>query len=180
MKRYLLLIGFMVLAAGFSKQAIAQARIAYIDSEYILGQMPEYRSAQSQLDTLADSWKREIERRAAEIDKLFKAYQAEFVLLPEPERKKREEEISRKEKELNEYKREKFGPDGELFRKRQQLIKPIQDKIYDAVQQMAKENGLDIVFDKAGAVTMMFADSKYDRSDEVLDILGVTEIKNDE
>jgi len=171
MKRliFLLTIAF----ALYSGHLNAQARVAYIDSEYILDQMPEYRSAQKQLDEIAQKWKDEIQKKADEIDKLYKDYQAQWVLLPEDQRKKKEEDISTKEKALAAYKKEKFGPDGELDKKRQQLIKPVQDKVFDAVQQLAKESALDIIFDKAGAVTMMYSNAKYDRSDDVLEILGI-------
>ncbi len=162
------------IAALFSAPALkAQARVAYIDSEYILEHMPEYRSAQKQLDEMAESWKKDVQKRVDEVDKLYKQYQAEWVLLPEEDRRKREEEISVKEKSLNEFKKQKFGPDGELFKKRQQLIKPIQDKVFDAVQKLAKESAVDMILDKAGAVTIMYSNAKYDRSDDVLEILGV-------
>ncbi|MCX6350376.1 MAG: OmpH family outer membrane protein [Bacteroidetes bacterium] len=150
-----------------------QQRISYVDTEYILEQMPEYRSAQKQLDDAAEGWKKETEKRQADIDKLFKNYQAEWVLLPEETRKKREEDIAVKEKALADYRKEKFGPDGELFKKRQTLIKPIQDKVYKAVEDVVKENQVDFMFDKAGAVTMLYSNAKYDRSDEVLEKLGI-------
>lgn len=155
----------------------AQARIAYVDTQYILDSLPEYKAAQKQLDDLTDQWKKEVQKMAQEIEQLYKQYQAEWVLLPEATRKKREEEISAKEKALNEYKNAKFSPDGELFRKRQQLIKPVQDKVFDAIQQLAKSNALDIIFDKSGAVTMLYTNAKYDRSDEVLEILGIVNKK---
>src|SRR5688500_18054224 len=123
----LILAGFL-----FTGNVSAQnQRISYVDTEYILDQLPAYRSAQKQLDDMADYWKKEIQKRTDDIDKLYKSYQAEWVLLPEDTRKKREEEISQKEKALNDYKKEKFGPDGELFKQRQQLIKPIQDKVFE-------------------------------------------------
>ena len=163
----------------YSVSLNAQARVAYIDSEYILDQMPEYRSAQKQLDALAQQWKDEIQKKADDIDKLYKDYQAQWVLLPEDQRKKKEEEITAKEKTLTQYKKDKFGPDGELDKKRQNLIKPIQDKVFDAVQQLAKQSAIDIIFDKAGAVTMMYTNAKYDRSDDVLELLGINK-KSDE
>ncbi len=165
--------------AIYSVSVKAQARVAYIDTEYILDQMPEYRSAQKQLDLMADQWKEEIQKKADEIDKLYKDYQAQWVLLPEDQRKKKEEDITAKEKALTQYKKDKFGPDGELDKKRQTLIKPIQDKVFDAVQQLAKQSAIDIIFDKAGAVTMMYTNAKYDRSDDVLELLGINN-KTDE
>jgi len=148
-------------------------KFCYVDSEYILNQMPEYKSAQSQLDEMAAKWKDEIKVKMDEIDKLYKAYRAEQVLLPEEVRKKREDEILKKEDEMNKFKEEKFGKNGELFKKRQELVKPIQDKVFDAIQKLATDEGFDFVFDKSGAVTMLFVNAKYDRSDEVLEILGI-------
>ncbi|RYD81266.1 MAG: OmpH family outer membrane protein [Sphingobacteriales bacterium] len=171
-KKLSFFIAFFAIIFGF-RSANAQARVAYIDSEFILEQMPEYRSAQKQLDEMAETWKKDVQKRVDEVDKLYKQYQAEWVLLPEEDRRKREEEVSQREKALNDFKKEKFGPDGELFKKRQQLIKPIQDKVFDAVQQLAKESAIDIILDKAGAVTIMYSNAKYDRSEDVLEILGV-------
>lgn len=165
---------FILVLGFFAVNGINAQRIAYIDTEYILDQMPEYKSAQKQLDEAGDKFKGEVQKKADEIDKLYKDYQAQWVLLPEDQRKKKEQEITAKEKALNEYKNEKFGPEGELYKKRQQLIKPVQDKVFDAVQQLAKESALDIILDKAGAVTMMYTNAKYDRSDDVLSILGIT------
>lgn len=166
-----LVIGFLI----FGTTTInAQQRMGYVDTEYILDQMPDYRSAQKQLDEMANTWKGDLQKMQDEVDRLYKNYQAEWVLLPEETRKKREDEVSQKEKDMNEYKKAKFGPEGDLFKKREQLIKPLQDKVFDAIQQLAKENSLDFVFDKAGAVTMLYSNSKFDRSDEVLDILGIT------
>lgn len=172
MKRLIIL--FAVAFAFYSVRLHAQARVAYIDTEYILDQMPEYRSAQKQLDAMAQGWKDETQKRADEIDKLYKDYQAQWVLLPEDQRKKKEDDITAKEKALAQFKKDKFGPDGELDKKRQTLIKPIQDKVFDAVQQLAKQSALDIIFDKAGAVTMMYTNAKYDRSDDVLELLGIS------
>ncbi|MGZ8568397.1 MAG: OmpH family outer membrane protein [Bacteroidia bacterium] len=178
MRKLTFVLAFFALMFAAAQTANAQARVAYIDSEYILEHMPEYRSAQKQLDEMAETWKKDIQKRVDEVDKLYKQYQAEWVLLPEEDRRKREEEISLKEKALNDYKKEKFGPEGELFKKRQLLIKPIQDKVFDAVQQLAKESAVDIILDKAGAVTIMYSNAKYDRSDDVLEILGIaTETK---
>ena len=169
----LIFAAVFLFSAFTSTQALAQARVAYIDSEFILGQMDEYKSAQKQLDDLAETWRKEIKAKEEAIDKAYAKYQAEWVLLPEDDRVKRENEITTMEKEKNEYVNQKFGPEGELFKKREQLIRPIQDKVFDAVQQLAKESAVDIILDKAGAVTMLYANAKYDRSEEVLEILGV-------
>lgn len=149
-------------------------RFCYVDTEYILDKIPEYKSAQKQLDNQADEWKKEIEKMVKEIETLYKQYQAEQVILPEDLRKKKEDEITKKEDDLNKYKESKFGKEGELYKKRQELIKPIQDKVFDAIQKLAKEESMDFIFDKSGEVTMLYTNAKYDRSDEVLEILGVT------
>ena len=172
MKSIKVIIFSLVLLPLLSFQADAQ-RFCYVDTEYILEKMPEYRSAQKQLDDQAEQWKSEIEKKRKEIEKLYNEYQAEQVLLPEDIRKKKENEILNKEDALNEYKDKKFGREGELFKKRRELIKPIQDKVFDAIQKLAQDEGYDFIFDKAGAVTMLYVNAKFDRSDEVLELLGV-------
>ena len=146
MKRILCGMVFMLLIAT---NANAQ-RFAYVDSEYLLEQMPEYKAAQSELDVLAEQWTREIEEKKLELDRLYRALQAEQVLLSESMRKEREALIKQKEVELAELQRKKFGYEGEVFQKQKQLIKPVQDKIYDAVQKYARDKGYDIIFDRAG------------------------------
>lgn len=172
-------ISLVVLLMLTSFSGIFAQRFAYVDSEYILDKIPEYRSAQKQLDEMAKEWRDEIQKRVDEIDKMYKDYQAEKVLLPDEDKRKREDAIYKKEKALNDYKKEKFGPEGELFKKRNELIKPIQDKVFDAVQELAKEESLDFIFDKAGAVTMLYTNAKYDRSDEVLKNMGVNVTEKD-
>ncbi len=158
------------MAFGFAYAQPPQ-RISYVDTEYILDQLPEFKAAQKEIDDAAEKWKNELKKRRADLEKMKQNYEAESVLLPEETRKKREEEISLKTKDVEAYKTEKFGPDGELFKKRQQLIKPIQDKVFKAIQDIALENAQDFIFDKSGAVTMLFSNPKYDRSDEVVEKL---------
>lgn len=154
-------------------------RFAYVDSEYILSQMPTYKSAQTEIDELSKKWQQEIDAKFEQIDKLYKTYQAEKVLLTKDQQTKRENEIIEKEREAKKLQNDKFGYEGELFKKRQELIKPVQDKVYDAINKVAKNNGLDFIFDKSGDMLMLVANSKYDRSDEVLEELGVVVTKND-
>jgi outer membrane protein len=170
------IIGLLVISLFLSTASFSQS-FSYVDTEYILDKIPEYKSAQKQLDELAEKWKSDIRIKVEEIDKLYKSYQAEQVLLPDDIRKKREEEILKKEDELNKLKEAKFGQEGELFKKRKELIKPIQDKVFDAIQKLAQDEAIDFVFDKSGAVTMLFVNAKYDRSDEVLEILGIENIE---
>lgn len=158
-------------------QAVAQ-RFAYIDSEYILNEMPEYKAAQSELDVLAERWSKELADKRKEVDRLYRAYKAEQVLLTEPMKKEREEEIRNKETEIDELQRKRFGFEGELFAKQVELIKPIQDKIYDSVQKYARDKGYDLIFDRSGEFTMLYANSRLDKSDEVLEAMGVVKRTN--
>jgi outer membrane protein len=162
----------LVIVAFFMVSAVSAQKYAYIDSEYILKNVPEYQDAQNQLDELSEQWQQEIEVKFQEIDELYKKYQADVVLLPADMKKKREDEIINMEKEVKRYQNEKFGSDGELFKKRQELIKPIQDKIYNAIEELAKSKNYAFIFDKSSGATIMFADPKFDISDDVLDELG--------
>ncbi|MFN7012838.1 MAG: OmpH family outer membrane protein [Bacteroidia bacterium] len=161
----------LTVVLGIAGVAKAQ-KYAFIDSEYILSKIPEHQAAQQQLDNLSVQWQKEIEAKYAEIDKLYKAYQAEQILLTEELKRKRENEIINKEKEAKELQKQRFGVDGELFKKRQELIKPIQDKIYTAVKDIAVKENLAVVFDKAGSLSMMYTNPKFDKSDAVLEALG--------
>lgn len=153
--------------------AFSQA-IGYVDTEYILGNIPDYKDAQDELDKLSIEWQKQLERRYAEIDKMYKNYQAEQILLTEDMKTKREEEIIKKEKEAKEYQKQKFGVDGELFQKRKELVKPVQDKVYSAISEIANYKKLGIVFDKSSALTMLYTNPKYNISDDVLKKLGFT------
>ena len=158
-------------------QSSAQ-RFAYIDTEYILDMLPDYKSAQKQLDLIAETWQKEAEEKKVEIDKMQKDFQAEQILLTEELKKKKEAEIKLKEAELKEFMNKKFGYEGELFKKRQELVKPIQDKVFYACQKIAKQSALDFIFAKGGEMIMMYSNAKYDKSDEVLIELGVNVSKN--
>ncbi len=153
-------------------------RFAYVDTEYILDMLPEYRSAQKQLDMISEQWEKEMVEKQAEIDKLVRNLQAEMVILTEELKKKREAEIKQKETELRDFRNKKFGYEGELFKKRAELIKPIQDKVFEACQKIAKANALDFIFAKSTEMIMLYSNAKYDKSDEVLQELGVNVTKN--
>lgn len=168
MKTKVILTLALILASVFS---YAQ-KFAYVDTDYILENISEYRLAQDQLDELATEWQAEIEELFAEVDKLYKAYQAEALLLPEDVRRKREGEIIEKEKQAKELQKKRFGKDGDLFKKRQELIKPVQDKVYTAIEEIATQGGYAVVFDKAGSTTLLFTNPKFDKSDDVLEKLG--------
>ena len=168
MKKILLLA--CMLGLGFA--GIAQ-KYAIIDSRYILDKMPEYKEAQKQLDDIAAGWQKDIDGKQADLDKMYKDYDAEQVMLTEDLRKKREDQLFGKEKDLRDLQRKRFGFEGDLFKKRQELIKPIQDKVYNAVQKMAVSRGYDFVLDKSEGITIIFADPKLDKSEDVLKDLGV-------
>lgn len=169
MKRKSLLI--LVLTLFISAGSYAQ-KFAYIDTEYILNNIPAYKQAQDQLDKLSEGWQREVENMYAELDKMYRDYQAEKVLLTEEMKKKREEEIMNKEKAARELQKKYFGQDGALFKKRDELIKPIQDEIYRAVKELATEGGYAIIFDSSAGASILYTDPKLDKSDAVLQRLG--------
>lgn len=162
----------ILLIAGFATMASAQ-RYCIIDSKYILEKMSDYKDAQTKLDNLSKTWQTEVDNRMAEVDRMYKAYQAERAMLSDDMRKKREDEITTKEKAAKDLQKQYFGYEGELFKHREELVKPIQDRVYNAVQKMATQHAYDLVLDKAGGVTMFYADPKLDKSDDVLKILGI-------
>ena len=157
---------------GFGIVGFAQ-KYAIIDTRYILEKMPEYTNAQKQLDNIAADWQKEIDTRQAELDKMYKDFEAEQVMLSDDLKKKREDQLFMKEKELRDLQRKRFGFEGDLFKKRQELIKPVQDKVYNSVQKMAVQRGYDFVLDKSEGITIIFADPKLDKSEDVLKDLGV-------
>lgn len=172
MKKYIPLLALFLL---IGIQSNAQ-RYAFIDTDYILGQIPAYLEAQAEIDASAEKWQKQIEARYAEIEKMYSAYKAEQVLLTPELRKKREAEIIEKEKEAKDLQRDKFGVDGELFKLRQELIKPIQEEVFEAVQKMAEQKSYAVIFDKAASSSaIIYANPKYDQSDEILQRLGFTE-----
>jgi outer membrane protein len=169
MKRILLILGFtfISLTAAFAQ------RFAYVDSDYILKHMPEYLSAQKQLNVLSAQWQKEVDQRYQEIDRLYKAFQADQVLMTADMKKRREAEIADKEKTAKEFQRQKFGPDGELAQRSTSAIKPIQDKLAKAIQAVAENENLDMIFDKNSEVIMLYANPRYDKSADVLTRLGL-------
>lgn len=151
---------------------VSAQKFAYVDSEFILENIPEYADAKAEIDELSIQWQRDIEAKFSEIDQLYKNFKAEAVLLPEDIKNKREEEIIAKEKVAKDLQKQRFGKDGDLFKRRQELIKPIQEKIYSAIESLAATENYAVIFDKAGSVSMMFTNPRYDISEEVLDKLG--------
>jgi outer membrane protein len=167
------IIAVITLIVGIaSVNPLFAQKYAYIDSQYILDNISDYKAATQQLDQLSISWQKEIEAKYAIIDKLYKDYQAEQILLTDEMKRKREQEITTKEKEVKEFQKQKFGYEGELFKKKQELVKPIQDKIYNAVKKIATEQSYAVIFDKSSDLVMLYTNPKYDKSDEVLTAMG--------
>jgi outer membrane protein len=169
MKKIFLLAAGILLFAGI---AVAQ-KYAIIDTRYILDKMPDYKTAQQQLDDVAADWQKDIDGKQSELDRMYKDFESEQVMLSDELRKKREDQLFNKEKELRDLQRKRFGFEGDLFKKRQELIKPIQDKVYNAVQKMAVQRGYDFVLDKSEGITIIFADPKLDKSEDILKDLGI-------
>ncbi len=166
----ILIVAFCFMTAAFTANA---QRYAIIDSKYILDKMPEYKEAQKKLDQFSELWQQEIDQKEAIVNKMLKEYDAEQVMLSDELKKKREDELYNKEKELRDLQKKRFGFEGDLFKKRQELIKPIQDKVFNAVQKLAVDRQYDFILDKSEGITVIFADPKLDKSDEVLRNLGV-------
>ena len=169
MKKLLLIILLFFMT---SVAALAQ-KYAIIDTKYILDKMPEYKQAQTQLDKIAESWQKNIDSMQVDLDKMYKNYEAEQVMLTDDLKKKREDQLFQKERTLRDMQRKRFGFEGDLFKKRQELIKPIQDKVYNAIQKIAVQRGYDFVLDKSEGITIIFADPKLDKSEDVLKELGI-------
>ncbi|HAO03209.1 MAG: OmpH family outer membrane protein [Chitinophagaceae bacterium] len=163
---------FLSIICLFAFSAHAQ-RYAVIDSKYILDKIPEYKEAQTRLDQFSALWQQELDQKQAALDKMFKDFDAEQVMLPDNLKKKREDELFNKEKELRDLQRKRFGFDGDLFKKRQELVKPIQDRVYNAVQKLATDKQYDFILDKSEGITVIFADPKLDKSEDVLKNLGI-------
>jgi len=163
------MIAAILLAAAATSFA---QKFAYVDSDFILENIPEYADAKTEIDELSIQWQSDIEAKFSEIDQLYKNFKAEAVLLPDDIKNKREEEIIAKEKIAKDLQKQRFGKDGDLFKRRQELIKPIQEKIYNAIESIASTDNYAVIFDKAGSVSMMYSNPRYDISEEVLDKLG--------
>ena len=161
----------MIVMAAFSLGAMAQ-KFALVDMEYILKNIPAYEMANEQLNQVSLRWQKEVDDLAKEAQTLYKNFQSDMVFLTDEQKKAKEEEIVAKEKEVTELRYKYFGPEGELFKKRQSLIKPIQDDIYEAVKKVSEERGYQVIFDRASSESIIFASPRIDISNEVLAKLG--------
>lgn len=148
-------------------------RYAIIDTKYILGRIPEYKTAELRLQQTSELWQKEIDAKQVVLDKMYKDYDAEKVMLSNELQKKREDELYNKEKEIRDLQKKRFGYEGDLFKERQKLIKPLQDKVYNAVQKLAVARSYDFILDKSEGITVIFADPKLDKSDDILNDLGI-------
>lgn len=169
-------IQFFIVMMVFLNTSVFAQRFVYVDSEYILERLPDYKKAQEQVDIIADEWRKEIDAKYKDLEKMRKAFQAEEVLLTEEMKVQKQKELEEKEKAARELQKQRFGFQGDLFSKKQELIKPIQDKVYKEIQTLAETKAYDFVFDKSNGQAMMYATPKYDRSDDILKALGVTNI----
>lgn len=162
----------LLFAFAFFGTAIQAQKFAYIDSDYVLLHIPEYEAAQQELNRLSQEWQAEIEAKWEAVERLELAYRAERVLLTPEMRGKREAEIEAKRVEARELQKEKFGVEGELFRKRQELIQPIQDRIFEELKEICSGSGYMVIFDKSNQSNMLYTNPKYDISDRVIKALG--------
>ena len=167
MKKILLSAATML----FLTLSLSAQKIAIIDVNQVLNALPEYKQAQDELDKVAMKWRGEIAQQQDVIKGMYNKYQAEQVLMNDEARKKREDEIMAKEKEAREAQRVKFGAEGELFRKRQELVKPIQDKVYGAIEKYANEKGYDLILDKSSSAGLIFANATYDKTQNIIDMV---------
>ena len=149
-------------------------KISYIDSEYILSKIPEFISSQEEINELSKKWEEDIQSQYSEVERMYQAYQAEKYLLPEDKKRQMEEDIFLKEEEVKNYKQRLFGPNGTLYEKQKELIAPIQDVIFNAIQEFAEQNDYDIIFDKSSDLIMLYYNEEFNVSNQILDQLGYT------
>jgi len=166
----IILVAVCIIA--FAVTSTAQ-RYAIIDTKYILDKIPEYKDADRKLQAVAEQWQKEIDNKQAELDKMYKSFEAEQYMLSDVLKKKREDELFNKEKEIRDLQKKRFGYEGDLFKERQKLVKPIQDRVYTAIQKISVNRGYDFVLDKSEGITVIFADPKIDKSEDVLKELGI-------
>jgi len=165
--------GFVFAFFIFGLTFVNAQKFGYYDSEFVLSKMPDYAKAQSEIDQLSSAWEKDVAEMQKKINGLYSAFQAEQVLLTEEMKKERLEEIAKKEEELKAYQKKVFGFGGLFFLKKQELIKPLQDKVFDAVEKVCKSNRLAILFDKSGELVMVYTDPRHDYTDFILEELGL-------
>lgn len=169
----IILSAILVCSAVVAPTSLAQQRIGYVDSEFILSNTPEYATVQQQLDRMAQEWQEELEARRDEVDEMFREYQARELLYTSEERQRKRDEIMRAEDEVERLRMQYFGPEGDLFEQQERLMRPIQEKVLAAIEEVAEREGYDYVFDKGGDYLFMYAREQYDLSEDVLEELGI-------
>lgn len=170
MKNFRGLLALLLLSVASGAQA---QKFGWVDTEFIMAKMPEYAKAQLELNTYSDTWQKEIEAQKKDLDKMYRNYSAEEVVLTEPMKKKRQDEILKKEQDIKAYQNKQFGYEGQIFKKRQELNKPVQDKVFEAVEKVAKKKQLAVLFDKSGDMTMLYTNPAHDYTEFVLEELGL-------
>ena len=162
---------FLLMTLGTITTLSAQ-RIAIVDITRVLEEMPDYKLAQTELDNIAAQWRQQIALEYDQIKAMYNKYQAEQVLLSEEARQKREEEIMAREEQAREMQKDKFGANGALFRKRQDIVQPIQERVYGAIQTYADDRGFDFIFDKGGSSGLIFSNPDYDKTDDIIRLVN--------
>ena len=171
---HLALAGLLVLTFGaFANQANAQQKIGFVDSDYILEQVPEFATIQQNIDRQAKEWEAELDDAQQKVDDMFREYQARELLYTKEERQRKQEEIVRAEEEAERLRMRYFGPEGELFVQQDNLMRPLQEKLMEAIEKVAATEAYDYIFDKSGDFLFLFAREQYDVSDRVLEELGI-------
>ena len=165
----LLVILILLFTSIYSTKA---QKFAYVDTDYILNKIPEFKQAQDKLDAISEDWQKEIENKYSEVDQMYRSYQQEQVLLTDEMKVKREDAIIKKETQAKQLQKKYFGPEGDLYLKRQELVKPIQDKVYDAIQQLAANNKYQVIFDSSSDLIMLYKNNNLDKSDKVIELMG--------
>ena len=165
----IIIMTVIVLAASLSGMA---QKFAFVDSEYIRNNIPAFTAAQQQLDKLSEGWEKEVADGYAEVEQMYKDYQASVVLLTQDQKKKKEQDIIAREKEVKDLQNRYFGMEGELYKKREELVKPIQDEILKAIKEISVEGSYAVIFDTSAGSNILFANPRYDLSDQVLQKLG--------
>ena len=171
MKYFFALVALLLIGPAFG--ATAQQRIAYVDSEEIMRRTPEYATVQQKIDRLAQQWEAEIEKRESDLEEKFREYQARELLYTEAEAKRKREEIVREEEEIDKLRMKYFGPEGDYFEQQDNLMQPLQERILEAVEEVATTEGYDYVFDRTGDFVFMFARPQYDLTEQVLEEMGI-------
>ena len=166
-------IAVLTFCFWLSIHCVNAQRYAIIDTKYILNKLPDYTNADKKLQLIGEQWQKEIDTKQVELDKMYKNYDAEQFMLTDDLKKKRETELFNKEKDLRDLQKKRFGYEGDLFKERQKIVKPIQDRVYNAVQKIAVARNYDFMLDKSEGITVIFADPKLDKSDDVLRELGI-------